>query len=102
MALGNVEGQDRRRVMWCGDFNTHSTLWGGLRTDVNGQVLEELLNEKGLVSLNDDRGTRIDPVTGNESALDLTLISNSMAGRCSWEVLEESRSYHGGGIISRS
>ena len=31
LALGNVEGQDRRR----GDFNAHSTLWGGSRTDVN-------------------------------------------------------------------
>jgi hypothetical protein len=83
LALGNVEGQDRRRVMWCGNFNAHSTLWGWLRTDVNGQVLEELLDEKGLVSLNDDRGTRIDPVTGNESALDLTLSSSSTAGRWS-------------------
>ena len=71
--------------MWCGDFNAHSTLWGGLQTDVNGQVLEEILDEKGLVSLNAGRGIRIDPVTGKESALDLTLISSSMAGRCNWE-----------------
>ena len=93
ITLGNVEGQDRRRVMWCGDFNAHSTLWGGVQTDVNGQSLEDLLYEKGLVSLNDSRGTRIDPGTGNKSALDLSLISSSMAGRCSWEVLEE---YTGG------
>ena len=52
-------------------------------------MLEELLDEKGLVSLNDGRGTRIDPVTGNESALDLTLISSSTAGTCSWQVWEE-------------
>lgn len=82
LALGNVEGQDRRLVMWCGDLNAHSSLWGGSWNDVNGQVLEELLDEKGLVSLNDGRGTRIDGVTGNESALDLTFISSSMAGRC--------------------
>ena len=62
--------------MWCGDFNAHSTLWGGLWTDVNGQVLAELLDEKCLISLNNDRGTRIDPVTGIESALDLTLFSS--------------------------
>lgn len=77
LPLGNVEGQNRRRVMWCGDFNPHSTLWGGSWTDVNGTVLEELLDEKGLVSLNDGGGTRIDPVTGKESALDLILISIS-------------------------
>ena len=26
-----VKGQDRRRVVWCGDFNAHSAMWGGLR-----------------------------------------------------------------------
>jgi hypothetical protein len=62
----------------------------GFRTDVNGQVFEELLDEKGFMCLNDGWGTRIDPVTGIESALDPTLISSSMAGRCSWEVWEES------------
>ena len=62
---GPWECQDRRQVMWCGVFNAHSTLWGGLRTDVNRQVLEELLDEKGLVSLNDGMGTRTDPVTTN-------------------------------------
>lgn len=60
MALGSVESQDRRRVMWCGDFNAHSTLWGGSQSYVNGK-------------------------SGNESGLDLTLISSSMAGRYSWE-----------------
>ena len=43
-----------------------------------------------LVCLNDGRGTRIDVAIGKESALDLTLASNAMAGICEWEVGEES------------
>jgi hypothetical protein len=56
MAFENVEGQDRRQLMWCVVFNAHNTLCGGLLTDVNGHVLEELLDEKSLVRL-DIRGT---------------------------------------------
>ncbi len=39
-----------------------------------------------LVSLNDGSGTRINLVTGMESALDLTLGSNTLAGSTRWEV----------------
>ena len=46
-----VKGKDRRRVVWCGDFNAHSTLWGGSQTDVNGATIEELMKES--VCLND-------------------------------------------------
>ncbi len=56
----------------CGDFNAHSTLWGGKRTDANGEVTEELLDEKNMVRLNVRRGTRVDVHTGNPSVLDLT------------------------------
>ncbi len=33
-----------KRVI-CGDLNAHSTLWGGTKTDVNGGVIEQLLEE---------------------------------------------------------
>ncbi len=59
------------------DFNAHSTLWGGTKEDVNGGVIEQLLEEKDLVCLNDGRRTRLDAHTGNMSVLDLTLVSNN-------------------------
>ncbi|KAK6319346.1 hypothetical protein J4Q44_G00105570 [Coregonus suidteri] len=52
--------------------------------------MENLIERKDLVCLNDGRGTRIDVATGKESALDLTLVSSAMAGICEWEVWEES------------
>lgn len=53
--MEEVEGQDRQKVMLCGDFNGHSPLWGGKKLDKNGQVIEELLDLEGLVCLNDGR-----------------------------------------------
>ena len=38
-SLLQIEGLDGR-VIVCGDFNLHSTLWGG--TDTNGEVIEKL------------------------------------------------------------
>lgn len=35
--------------MWCGDFRAHNTIWGSDKTDYNGQVMEELLDEKHFI-----------------------------------------------------
>ena len=86
--LTQIEGMNGRRVMVCADFNAHSTLWGGVRTDANGVVIEELMEEKSMACVNDGRGTRIDVRTGNMSALDLTLVSRNLAGISEWEVEE--------------
>ena len=73
-------------MIWCGDFNAHSTLWGN-RNDGNVIVIEEIMEIKNLVCLNDGSGTRFNSRTGTESAIDLTLVSDSMASVCSWEVV---------------
>lgn len=77
------------RIIWCGDFNAHSTLWGE-KDDVNGNVIEEFMEEKELVCLNDGSGTRIDVARGTESVIDLTIVTKNIAGKCDWEVLNES------------
>lgn len=89
-----VEGQSRNNGVWCGDLNAHNTLWRSERVDYNGQVIEEMLDEKNLVCLNDGSKTRIDVNTGRESVLDLTLVSSSMAKMSDWSV------YHQGTIGS--
>ncbi len=43
--LMQIEGMDGNKRVICGDFNAHSTLWGGTKTDVNGGVIEQLLEE---------------------------------------------------------
>lgn len=49
-SLLGIQGQDRRRVIWCGDFNAQNNLLGGQHTDANGSVvLEDLMEERDLV-----------------------------------------------------
>ncbi|KAG5832008.1 hypothetical protein ANANG_G00286560 [Anguilla anguilla] len=87
--LEDIEGLNRGSIVWCGDFNAHNTLWGSDKTDYNGQVVEELLDGKHLVCINDGRNTRIDVNTGKESVIDLTLVTNTLARLCEWDVYQE-------------
>lgn len=69
-----IEGMDGNRRLKCGDFYAHSTLLGGTKTDVNSEVIEELLEEKDMFCLNDGRGMRLDVRRGNMSVLNLTCV----------------------------
>ncbi len=82
--LCQIVEQAGNQIFLCGDFNAHSSLWGGGKTDLNGQIIEQLLEENDLVCLNDGRKTRIDVHTGKGSALDLTLVSKEAAVICEW------------------
>lgn len=86
--LTEIEGQDGNSAMWCVDFNAHSTMWGSNKTDNNGQVLEELLEERNLVCVNDVNKTQTDIRSGKESVLDLTLVTNNLSRGCDWKVLK--------------
>lgn len=76
--------------MWCGDFSVHNTLWGSVKTDFNGLTVEEMLDWGRLVSINNGCFTRIDLTSGRKSALDITLVSDSLARKCEWNVSKQS------------
>jgi len=84
--LGEMMVQLVGKVICCGDFNAHNTLWDSYN-DMNGMVIEEIMEMKNLVCLNDGSGTKINIRMGTESAIDLTLVSDSLAGICTWEVV---------------
>lgn len=75
-----------RREIWCGDFNAHNTLWGSDHTDNNGEIVEELIEERSLVCLNNGSGTRVNVTRNTVSCLDLTLVSGNMSNICEWNV----------------
>ena len=70
-----------------GDFNSHSTLWGSTRTDANGRVIEELLEEHDLTVLNTGEGTFVKPNSEGYSPLDLTIVPIDLSLRARWEVM---------------
>lgn len=88
--LEGIVETGREKVVWCGDFNAHNTLWGSETTNKNGEAVEDFLDNQALVCLNDGTGTRINSSTGALTALDLTCVSSSIAGVCEWELLSES------------
>ena len=73
-----IKKQGNQRETWCGDFNAHNNLWGSKHTDGNGEAVEELMDIRQLVCLNNGNGTRIDIRTNTMSSLDLTLVSNNI------------------------
>lgn len=76
-------------IVLLGDFNSHSDLWGSERLDERGRALENLVSDRNLIVLNNGTPTRLDPHNGGLSAIDLTIVSESLARRLSWEVLDD-------------
>ena len=56
-----------------GDLNCKNRIWGSSKTDGNGAILHDQIQNNGLFILNDGSKTRCDPVSGNEEALDLVI-----------------------------
>lgn len=75
-------------VLWCGDFNSHNSLWGNNSNDANGILLEEFIDGKYLVCLNSGEGTQYNCANNTETVLDLTFISSSVAAVSTWKVLK--------------
>lgn len=88
--LEKVMGRGNQKVIWCGDFNAYNTLWGSNNTDHNGKIIEEMIDLKSMVCMNDGRATRIDVARGRCSSIDLTLVSEGLAGICMWDTWEDS------------
>ena len=53
-----VGGSSLDRVLWCGEFNSHNSLWGSNGTDAKGTVIEEFIEYHNLVCINSGEGTR--------------------------------------------
>lgn len=69
-----------------GDMNAHHPSWGSHKVDVRGERLYQLLDTLGCSVLNDGRPTRIDPTTGVESVVDLSIASWDATNQFNWKV----------------
>ncbi|KAG5873327.1 hypothetical protein JTB14_005307 [Gonioctena quinquepunctata] len=73
-----------------GDMNAHNPLWGSLRRDIRGSILEQLLDRDNLILLNSGAMTYFNARSRDFSAIDLSLASPRIATRLSWRVLDDS------------
>ncbi|KXJ69166.1 hypothetical protein RP20_CCG028398 [Aedes albopictus] len=82
-------------ILLLGDLNAHHTAWGSRCSGATearkrGEQIFELVVQNDMIVLNNGSHTRIDPVTGNTQALDVSLCSTSVATKFNWKTLTDS------------
>ena len=85
--------------MWRGDINSHKELWDPhVELDRRGEDLEDMLMERGLITLNDGSAKRYDRrdagAAASISAHDVTVARMEQGERFSWRVLQDLSSDH--------
>ena len=72
-----------------GDFNAWSPLWGSSTTNKAGSIFEEVIDYCDMAVLNTGQTTYTHH-NGNETVIDISFASKSLALRCDWKVLSDS------------
>lgn len=82
-------------VFISGDFNAHHTIWGCNSVDSRGRDILDSIDDNELVLLNNGQVTTVGSMSWRPNALDLTMVSSSLALSCEWWVHDDPLgSYH--------
>lgn len=68
------------------DFNSHNVIWGSDHIDQRGKIIEKILGNNNIILQNNSEPTRINPINGNLSNIDLSFTSTALAQRIDWNV----------------
>jgi exonuclease III/ribonuclease HI len=79
---------DDRLSIVGGDLNARSTAWGSPETDARGRTIRNVIEGNDYVVINSGEPTRLNPVNGSMSHIDVTAASSQLAVKCKWEVLQ--------------
>ncbi|GFV64068.1 RNA-directed DNA polymerase from mobile element jockey [Trichonephila clavipes] len=71
-----------------GDFNAKNTTWGSIITNARGLELNNLVNDKVFLCLNNGTHTFLINSYGSTDVLDLTFTSPGLFPYSSWRVLD--------------
>ena len=83
-----------RKVVICVGFNSHHGMWGSLLMDANERTLVSFIDSNDYVVLNTSTPTHFYPVgAGLWNILDLSIVSNSIAGNCSTVIMHDFRKW---------
>lgn len=72
-----------------GDFNAHNILWGSIKTDAKGRILERWLERDDLAIINTGAKTHFNTKSNNFSTIDLTITSSDLLSKLTWRVDED-------------
>ncbi|XP_051165301.1 uncharacterized protein LOC127284060 [Leptopilina boulardi] len=84
--FNSIKNLNFKSIFIGGDFNSHSTLWGGSYVCSNARNLCEQLDEIDLIILNNGSPTLAGRPPNPGSALDLTMVSPNLYTSSSWNV----------------
>lgn len=74
-------------AVYLGDYNAHSDMWGCISADSRSRLMLETMEDERLIVVNDGSITRVAVPPSRPSAIDLTVVSSSLALDVEWEVL---------------
>lgn len=72
-----------------GDFNAHNILWGSIKTDIKGRILERWLQRDDIALLNTGAKTHFNTKSNDFSAIDLTIASSQLLLKYTWSTDED-------------
>jgi hypothetical protein len=88
--LFNFAQQNNQSTILAGDFNAHHSVWNEAnKTCRRGELILNLIENSNLVILNNGEPTMIRQPQVAPSAIDLTIVSNSLAPKIEWSVLDQ-------------
>lgn len=73
-----------------GDLNAHNPSWGSSKTDKRGILIENIIDDNNFVILNNGAGTRLNPNSGEFSAIDVSVCDPQLSHKLTWESLDYS------------
>ena len=89
LELENLLQQLPQPIIFVGDFNSYNVLWGSVRSDVRGRIIESFIDASNLVLLNTGANTHFSLASGTYSAIDLSLCSAVLAPMLAWRVHDD-------------
>ncbi|XP_055594461.1 uncharacterized protein LOC129745417 isoform X1 [Uranotaenia lowii] len=85
--LENLTGE----IVVGADLNAHHVSWSPMFDNcARGNLIYQLVIESKLIMMNDGAATKLTPIGGRDSAIDLSLATAGIAQQCNWAVKEES------------
>ena len=87
--LKNLTDQLPKPTMIMGDFNAHNPLWYDENLDTRGKIIQDLIEEQNLVTINEDSPTFFRSYDQATSIIDLALVTSTSVDDFNWTIQDD-------------